>query len=70
MHELSASVGTFSEKSFQPGIGPIHMDYVACNGTESGLQECRYFSHTYGCSHSDDVGVQCQPGVFLILRKI
>ena len=46
------------------GAGPIFMDYVNCTGSEPRLwRKCSHFSHYYGCSHNDDVGVQCQPGM-------
>ena len=38
------------------------MDYVNCTGSEYTLWDCPHFTHSYGCSHSDDVGVRCQPG--------
>ena len=47
------------------------MDYVGCNGTEYGLRMCRYFVHDDGCTHRDDVGIQCQPGLLsLILNSV
>ena len=43
---------------------PILMDFVNCSGSESRLWECLHFTHSYsGCSHSDDAGVHCQPGI-------
>ena len=45
---------------------PILMDYVNCFGSEVGLWDCVHFTHSYsGCSHSDDAGVRCQPGIYL-----
>lgn len=41
---------------------PIAVDYVKCQGLENTLKECVQFSHSYGCSHDEDVGVRCQPG--------
>ena len=39
------------------------MDYVNCNGSEPKLwRSCSHFTHYYGCSHSSEVGVRCQPG--------
>ena len=54
------------------------MDYVDCNGSETGLWEswyyyvkyCSSFTHYYGCSHTDDVGVRCQPGRFGVAIKL
>ena len=38
------------------------MDYVNCSGSEVNLWDCVHFTHNYGCTHSNDVGVRCQPG--------
>ena len=57
----------FTSEMFGEGSGPIFMDYVNCTGSESRLwgseRDCSSFTHYYGCSHSDDVGVCCQPGI-------
>ena len=52
----------------QPTL-PIAVDYVKCNGSEDTLRECIHFSHSYGCSHDEDVGVHCQPGIIAIQLK-
>ena len=45
------------------GSGPIFMDFVNCTGSEQRLwDDCYHFTHYDGCSHDDDIGVQCQPG--------
>ena len=48
------------------GSGPIHLDNVACTGTEDALVNCTYDSDTSDCSHFEDAGVLCQgeQGVF------
>ena len=53
----------FSSDYFGQGTIPVVMDYVNCSGSESNLWDCNHFTHSYGCTHSDDVGVRCQPGV-------
>ena len=41
------------------GTGPIHIDDVACSGTETNILLCGYDSVTSDCGHSEDAGVQC-----------
>ena len=39
------------------------IDYVHCTGSEPRIWgHCTHFTHYYGCTHEDDVGVRCQPG--------
>ena len=53
-----------SEKFDKENDLPIAVDYVKCQGSENLLKNCVHFSHSFsGCSHGDDVGVRCQPGV-------
>ena len=59
---FSWCTGSYHESDFGEGAIPILMDYVNCSGTEFRLWDCPHFTHSYGCSHSDDVGVHCQPG--------
>ena len=49
---------------FGKGVGPVFIDYINCTGYfwRSG---CIHFTHHSGCSHDEDVGVQCQPGTLL-----
>ena len=53
----------FSSSYFGQGTVPIVMDYVNCSGSEFRLYDCNHFTHSYGCTHIDDVGVRCQPGL-------
>ena len=41
------------------GSGPIHLDDVACTGSEAVLINCPYDSITTDCSHFEDAGVRC-----------
>ena len=49
------------------GSGPVLMDYVSCTGSEGRLWDsCTHSAHYYGCTHDDDVGIECQPGIIAI----
>ena len=55
-HVIAHFVGT----TYGLGRGPIWLDEVACNGTESNLTECgKNAIGDSDCSHSEDVGVLC-----------
>lgn len=41
------------------GTGPIHLDNVACIGTEVNILSCSYSPITSGCTHAEDASVQC-----------
>ncbi|XP_041484694.1 deleted in malignant brain tumors 1 protein-like [Lytechinus variegatus] len=46
--------------AFGPGTGPILLDEVECEGTESNIGHCRRSDYeTHNCDHSEDVGVSC-----------
>ena len=60
----------FTSEMFGRGVGYIGMDYVNCTGSESQLRECIHFTHYYGCSHNDDVGVRCRPGKLVLLYTL
>ena len=57
----------FSSAYFGQGTIPIMMDFVNCSGSELRLWDCNHFTHSYGCTHSDDVGIRCQPGLLFQL---
>ena len=53
----------FSSEKFGRGGGPVHIDYINCTGSEGSIwRRCKHLSHHHGCSHEEDVGVQCKPG--------
>ena len=46
---------------YPSGTGPILLDHVQCNGMETELVDCSHDGiGTASCSHSNDVGVECQ----------
>ena len=51
----------FSNAHFGAGVGPIHLDNVACSGNENNLIDCSYSSFvTCSSGHREDAGVRCQ----------
>ena len=68
---LSTCTGALAEPNaaFGPGTGTIHLDNVACTGSEDSLTTCVYDMDTSDCSHAQDAGVtcviDCKFGVFL-----
>ena len=51
----------FSSAHFGAGVGPIYLDNVYCDGSESNITSCFYHS-IFSCynGHSNDAGVRCQ----------
>ena len=49
----------YNNAYFGVGSGPIHLDNVACTGTEEALVNCNYDPNTADCSHYEDAGVRC-----------
>ena len=51
----------FHSAHFGTGVGPIHLDNVACSGNENNLIDCSYSSFvTCSSGHHEDAGVRCQ----------
>jgi len=57
---LHADAIAYSGAFFGAETGPIHLDNVACTGSEAALINCTYDPITTDCSHREDAGVQCQ----------
>ena len=73
IHNIAFDVDSIqSSGKFGEGTGPIFADFVNCTGSEPRLWSryygsgCHHFNHYYGCSHNDDVGVQCKPGMYML----
>lgn len=51
------------ENKYGPGTGPIWLDQVNCEGSESSLDKCMHneWSET-NCNHTEDVVVRCSYG--------
>ena len=66
LHLLSCT-GTVpqSKAYFGEGEGAIHLDSVECSGLENRLIECGMNHSDNSTSHSLDVGVKCQPGIYI-----
>ena len=49
--------------AFGQGKGLITLGGLNCTGAESSILECQYSSvNQSNCTHTNDVGVICQPG--------
>ncbi|XP_068026531.1 scavenger receptor cysteine-rich type 1 protein M130-like [Melanerpes formicivorus] len=54
------AVSALGEAAFGEGRGPIWLDHVECQGTESSLQDCWARLGDSGvCRHKEDAGVNC-----------
>ncbi|XP_038135029.1 tenascin-X-like [Cyprinodon tularosa] len=63
-----------TQAEFDPGTGPIWLDNVDCNGTESLLIQCSHNGFgNHNCVHNEDAGVICSvienPEGFIVSRR-
>ncbi|XP_071796352.1 scavenger receptor cysteine-rich type 1 protein M130-like [Asterias amurensis] len=58
---FQAATAIVLNAGFGPGNGPIFMDDVQCDGSESSLLDCQLGQHlgSHDCWHSKDTGVVC-----------
>ncbi|XP_021368579.1 deleted in malignant brain tumors 1 protein-like [Mizuhopecten yessoensis] len=58
---------------FGQGVGPVYLDQVECDGTESSILSCPNFGwnmSSHGCNaHNDDAGVICLPWASLLTSR-
>ena len=54
----------YPSETFGRGIGPILMNFTNCTGSEPQLWgRCDNVTLNNECSHDDDIGVRCKPGM-------
>ncbi|NWQ84040.1 DMBT1 protein, partial [Columbina picui] len=66
-----SAIGAPRYGHFGPGSGPIWMDDVSCNGTESALSDCTHAGWgEHNCEHFRDAGVICSEWTVLMLDAV
>ena len=54
------SVSASGEGSYGEGSGKIWLDEVACDGTESSIEQCTHNGwQLHDCQHNEDAAVNC-----------
>ena len=53
-------IGQTSSNRYQPATGPIWLDNVQCNGSETFIGDCAHNGWgSHDCSHKEDVSITC-----------
>ncbi|XP_072051705.1 scavenger receptor cysteine-rich domain-containing protein DMBT1-like [Amphiura filiformis] len=61
------AIEVLAKSQFGQGVGPIHLDDVACDGSEVSLLQCSHGGiGVHNCRHDEDIAVRCQPNVRLV----
>ena len=63
----STGATAHSNAYFGEGSGLVHLDSVQCSGLEYSLTDCETMNSGIESSHSLDVGVKCEPGMYYII---
>ena len=63
----STGATAHSKAYFGEGNGPVHLNSVECSGMEYNLTDCKTMNSGIETSHSLDVGVKCQPGIYIYI---
>ena len=59
-HLYATGAIVLSRTQYSVGSGPVFLDNVGCQGTESSLLECYHSGiGVHNCQHDDDVGINC-----------
>ena len=61
---LNVDARARNEAYFGEGSGLIHLDDVACDGSEKRLLDCTRKTRQHDCGHYEDAGVQCRPSEY------
>ena len=62
---VTADAEAITQLYFGIGTGPIHLDDVACTGSEDHLIDCMHSDNN--CVHLEDAGVVCRGRALYVL---